>query len=170
MNIAPLIIDTGGTFNKRYQRVSGSLDIDPETTAVERIIQSAKANLDAQIIAPLRKDSLDFTAQDRDLICRLVQTMAQQAVLIIHGTDTMDQTAQALAQFLSQHDLSRQIVLTGSMVPFSIDPIEPALNVGLALGFLQNNPSNGVYLAMNGLIAPYTDLVKDRSRGVFLTR
>ena len=53
------------------------------------------------------------------------------------------------------------------MVPFSIDSIEPALNVGLALGFLQNNPATGVYLAMNGLVAPYTDLAKDRNRGVF---
>ena len=167
MNFAPLIIDTGGTFNKRYQPIDGSLQVNPATDALDVILASTAENLRPEIRSPMRVDSLEMTAEHRNLICQQIHDHPQTHVLVIHGTDTMDQTAQAIDQYLTEHTLTRCVVLTGAMVPFSIDPTESALNTGLALGFLQAAPEPGVYIAMSGRVARYTQLRKDRAAGVF---
>ena len=70
-------------------------------------------------------DSLEMTAADRETIlahCR--QGQDEGRIVITHGTDTMVETARALAA-----GAEKTIVLTGAMVPYAFGssrrPLQP---------------------------------------------
>src|SRR4029434_2169568 len=93
--------------------------------------------------------------------CRAV---SERAIVITHGTDTMVETAGALA---ATPDLSdRTIVLTGAMVPYAFGSSDGLFNLGSALSFAQVLPS-GVYVAMNGQHFSWDRVRKNRDTGVF---
>lgn len=165
-----IVVDTGGTFNKRYRPTDGVLVVEPGGEATRRILGSAAENLDIAWLQPVCKDSLEMTDADRGAIVnKLSAALARSPdapVLVIHGTDTMARTGAVLAAAFPGH----RIVLTGAMRPFEIDPVEPALNLGVAVGFLQAAPTPGVYLAMSGLVRPLGELEKDREAGRFRAR
>ncbi|MDG4867384.1 asparaginase domain-containing protein [Guyparkeria sp. 1SP6A2] len=162
-----ILMDTGGTFNKCYEPVSGNLVVQPGSQAARAILTSASVNLDLRWSQPVCKDSLDMTDGDRAEIVHAVEAFdgrwAKAPVVLLHGTDSMTQTAAWLDRALPD----RLVVLTGSMRPFEIDPVESALNLGLALGFIQGCPGVGVHLAMTGLVRPLGALEKDRGNGCF---
>ncbi len=162
-----VLMDAGGTFNKRYDPVEGSLCVQAGSQAARAILASAMANLDLHWSQPVCKDSLEMTDDDRDQVVHAVDSLdgrwTNAPVVLLHGTDTMAETA----AWLDRARPDRLVVLTGSMRPFEIDPVEPALNLGLALGFVQGRNSSGVYLAMSGLVRPLGELEKDRGNGCF---
>jgi L-asparaginase len=67
-------------------------------------------------------------------------------VLITHGTDTMVDTAKALASIEG-----KTIVLTGALNPARFRGSDAEFNIGTAVGAVQSLPP-GVYVAMNGRI------------------
>lgn len=162
-----IVVDAGGTFNKRYRPTDGMLVVEGGSEAARAILASAERNLDVTWLQPVCKDSLDMTAEDREVIIAALSPAIQRApdapVVVIHGTDTIHLTGESLAKAFPE----TRIVLTGAMRPHEIDPVESALNLGLAMGFVQSAPSAGVYLAMSGLVRPLGWLVKDREAGVF---
>ena len=85
-------------------------------------------------------------------------------IIIIHGTDTIDITA----SFLANYKLDKSIILTGSMVPYSIDSIEASANLASAYGYLQAINKNGIYISMNGIIGDFRTVIKDINKGVFV--
>ena len=91
-----LIINTGGTFNKRYNTLSGELEVPCDNSAIEAILTHAP-NLSYEIISPVYKDSLEMTKDDRVLIAQAIKNSSLDKIIIVHGTDTMDQTAAYLA-------------------------------------------------------------------------
>lgn len=101
--------------------------------------------------------------QDRDLIARACQQTTEQNILITHGTDTMVETAQRLAQLAS----SQTIVLLGAMIPYRIDHSDALFNLGAAMAAVQCL-SAGVYIAMSGRVFPWDEVVKDRGAAVFV--
>ena len=162
-----IVVDTGGTFNKQYRPVDGSLAVEGGSSAARRILASAEGNLDIDWLQPVCKDSLEMTASDREEIVAALSAATERAprapVVVIHGTDTMHRTGETLAAAFAQ----QCIVITGAMRPHEIDPIESAFNLGMAVGFAQSGQAPGVYLAMSGLVRPLGGLVKDRAAGVF---
>ena len=82
---------------------------------------------------------------------------------ITHGTDTMVETARALAD--AQLD-DRTIVLTGAMIPYAFGSSDGLFNLGSALSFAQVLPP-GVYVAMNGQWFPWDRVRKNRESGIF---
>ena len=165
-----LLVDTGGTFNKRYDPVAGTLRVAGGSDPAKRILASATDNLALRCLQPVCKDSLEMTARDREAVLAAIEAEVapwdRAPVVVIHGTDTMEQTAAAIADRLP----GRRAVLTGAMRPFEIDAIEPAFNLGLALGCAQIDSGPGVFLAMSGLVRPWDGLAKDREAGVFRPR
>jgi len=165
-----LLVDTGGTFNKRYDPVAGRLRVEGASGPARRILASAEGNLELKVLQPVCKDSLEMTSDDREAVVAAITSVEPEwreaPVVVIHGTDTMDQTAAVLAERLP----GRRVVLTGAMRPFEIDAVEPAFNLGLALGFAQSASEPGVFLAMSGLVRPPDRLAKDRDAGVFRLR
>jgi L-asparaginase len=151
------VINTGGTFNKRYNPISGLLEVPQDDHALEKLCNLAK--LDIPIQGIIYKDSLEIDDTDRQQIVDQIKN----DVIVVHGTDTMDITA----QFLDQQNLDQVIVLTGAMVPYSIDAREATANFMLAFGFLSAKPKNGVYIAMHGHVLPYKKIKKDKIAGIF---
>lgn len=162
-----VIINTGGTFNKRYQPLTGELVVANDEHSIEVLLSSAAPNLDWHLIGIIHKDSLEMTQQDRALISKTIEELSpawkDAPVIIVHGTDTLHETA----LFLDEARLDRLIILTGAMQPAQIDPVEASLHLGLTLGFAAANPPPGVYIAMHGRVLPYTHYRKNRALGIF---
>jgi L-asparaginase len=157
-----LVIDTGGTFNKRYDPKSGELMVDGTSQALRDI--TSKWLYDLKYISIIGKDSLEMDDRDRALLTETIRASAKNKIIVVHGTDTMDQSAEAIAGT----KIAKQIVLTGAMVPYSVDPVEAAANLTSAFGFLVSCTKDGVYIAMNGVIEEYQKVIKDRIMGKFI--
>ncbi len=157
-----LIINTGGTFNKRYNPLRGELQVPEDSLALEGVLKYFY-NLKYKIINIIHKDSLDMNDSDRQEIVEVIQNSSSKKILIIHGTDTMDKTA----LFLEQKIKDKCVILTGAMVPFSIDYIEATANIATAIGYILNCQKNGIYIAMHGLVDIHNRVFKNRDIGVF---
>ncbi|MFA6189246.1 MAG: asparaginase domain-containing protein [Sulfuricurvum sp.] len=155
-----LILNTGGTFNKRYNPKSGELFVPEDNKAVESIV-SILANTIA-VEGLLYKDSLEMTPADRDTLAAKISQSDGKIIIVVHGTDTMNLSTQRIAQL----GLDKVIVFTGAMVPFSIDTIEATANLAMAIGYARN-VSNGVYIVMQGVCGPYDKVIKNRDIGKF---
>jgi len=156
-----LIISTGGTFNKVYNPINGELEINKSSSAIQDIAIKWLCKFDT--INIIGKDSLEMTEQDREILLDTIKKSQYSHILVIHGTDTMDVTA----KYLAKKHLDKTIVLTGAMVPYSIDPIEATANLASAYGYLQALEHYGIYIAMNGAIDTYEKVKKDRVNGCF---
>jgi len=156
-----LIINTGGTFNKIYNPITGKLEIEPSGDAIKSIAKSWLTTFKIKNI--IGKDSLEMTKKDRKLIIETIRESKIDDIIIVHGTDTMDKTAKVIAK----EKFNKQIILTGSMVPFSINPIESTSNLCSAYGFIQYIYKGGVYISMNGIIKDYNKVFKNKEKGYF---
>jgi len=156
-----LIINTGGTFNKVYHPIHGKLEVNQTGKALKTITSKWLCNI--KIINIIGKDSLEMTGQDRlELLATISESQATK-IIVIHGTDTMDCTA----EYLADAELEKCIVLTGAMVPYSIDPVEATANLCSAYGYIHSEAKRGVYIAMHGVIDTHNKVKKERSQGKF---
>jgi L-asparaginase len=156
-----LIINTGGTFNKVYNPLTGELDIDTNAEALNSIAKHWLT--DFTLINIIGKDSLDIDDNDREELTKTIKKSNEKSIIIIHGTDTIDKTA----KYLDTANLKREIILTGAMVPYSIDPIEATANFTSAYGYLNAIDKDGIYIAMNGVIKDYKRVIKNKEKGYF---
>ena len=157
------LFSTGGTFNKIYDPLRGELLIDPEARALREIADKWLCTFEIRSL--IHKDSLEMTQEDREELAEAIRRCTASKILVVHGTDTMDRTAAHLARTFST---TRQIVLTGAMIPFSIDPVEATANLSSALGWLQAADTPGIHIAMHGLIRPWNRIHKERQLGRFV--
>jgi L-asparaginase len=157
-----LLVNTGGTFNKVYDPLSGELPVDTTATALEDI--ASRWLCDFEITNIIGKDSLHINSQDRLLLLATINLSEHDDIIIVHGTDTMHITA----EYLADADLDKRIVLTGAMVPYAIDPVEATANLASAFGYLQKLDEDGIYIAMNGVFGPAETIEKEREVGKFV--
>ena len=157
------VLNTGGTFNKRYNPISGQLEVSSDNIALDKIVKSC-FNIEFEIKNIVSKDSLDFTDEDRNIILENIKNSKSDKIIIIHGTDTVDLTA----KFIEEKVENKKIVFTGAMVPMSIDEVEATMNFSQAIGFLNAPIENGIYLSMHGVVVEHSKLKKDRNVGQFL--
>jgi len=156
-----LILNSGGTFNKRYNETNGELEVPYDNYAIEQILQSIKQKY--ALAGVVYKDSLDMDINDRKMLVNIIMESTDDTFIIVHGTDTMDVSA----EFLDAIFDDRKIILTGAMKPFEIDSIEASLNLGMAMGYAKAVKNHGVYICMNGLIAPWDKIKKNKRLGKF---
>ena len=159
------VLNTGGTFNKRYNPILGQLEVPTDNIALDKIVKSC-FNIEFDIKNIVSKDSLDFTQEDREIILENIKNSASDKIIIIHGTDTVDLTA----KFIEDKIQGKKIVFTGAMVPMSIDEVEATMNFSQAIGFLNAPIENGIYLSMHGSVIEHSKLKKDRRVGQFLLK
>ena len=159
------VINTGGTFNKRYNPLSGELDVPKDSLALDDII-SYCYNIDFEVLNIISKDSLEMNDDDREFIVKTIKNIKNENIIIVHGTDTIDLTA----SFIDENIKDKTIVLTGAMLPISINKIEATLNFASAIGFLNANIKNGIYISMHGSVKNYKKLIKNREIGQFLEK
>jgi L-asparaginase len=154
------LIATGGTFDKHYNELTGVLGFSDShlPDVIARTRMTVPVALD---VLPLL-DSLDMQDADRQRVLASCQAAKEQAIVIIHGTDTMRETAAVLGNA----KLAQTIVLTGAMIPYEIANSDALFNLGFACGVAQTLP-HGVYVAMNGQVFPWDNVTKNRTAGVF---
>ncbi len=157
-----LILNTGGTFNKRYNPLKGELEVPQDGIAVEAILRYCY-NTSYELVNLIHKDSLEMNDDDRALLLQTVQASSCKKVVILHGTDTMDVSA----AFLALHVKDKIVTFTGAMVPFHIDTVEATANFAMVLGDTMRNDQTGIYIGMHGRVAPYNVLYKNRQKGIF---
>ena len=154
------ILVTGGTFDKEYDELTGSL-LFKETHLAE-MLRLGRSRVDVTIRTVMMIDSLDMTDADRAIIVQNCLQTPEEKIVITHGTDTMTDTAAAIANAAP----AKTIVLTGAMVPYAFGSSDGLFNLGSALSFVQLLPP-GVYIAMNGKCFPWNHVRKNRDRGEF---
>ena len=159
------VINTGGTFNKRYNPLTGELEVPKDSLALDEII-SYCYNIDFDVLNVISKDSLDMSDADREFIVKTIKNCKNENIIIVHGTDTIDLSA----SFIDENIKDKTIVLTGAMLPISINKIEATLNFASAIGFLNANIKNGIYISMHGSVKNYKKLIKNREIGKFLEK
>ncbi|MCX6076338.1 MAG: asparaginase domain-containing protein [Campylobacterales bacterium] len=156
-----LILNSGGTFNKRYNPLNGELEVPYDNVAVESILQSVTFEYD--LAGVVYKDSLDMDLNDRKMLANIMSESKDDTFIIIHGTDTMDKSAEFFHEIFD----NKKIVLVGAMNPFEIDKIEASLNLGIAIGFLKSLQNYGVYICMSGHVELWNRIVKNKDLGKF---
>jgi len=155
------ILVAGGTFDKEYDELTGTLFF--RDTHVEEMLRLGRARLELQVETVMMIDSLDMDEAGRAAIVARCRDASERAIVITHGTDTMVDTARALAAAGLD---GRTIVLTGAMVPYAFGSSDGLFNLGSALSFVQVLPP-GVYIAMNGRHFRWDAVRKNRGSGVF---
>lgn len=157
-----LILNSGGTLNKRYNPLNGELEVPFDNSVIERILNSVDNN-GYSLAGVVYKDSLDMDINDRKMLANIIMESTDDTFIIVHGTDTMHVTA----EFLSEIFEDRKIILVGAMNPFEIDNVESSLNIGIAIGFSKAVNDCGVYICMSGHVELWDKIEKNRNLGKF---
>jgi len=153
------IFTTGGTIDKDYFDAQSEYEVGHPM--VESILPRMLVHCDYNVMPLMRKDSLQLTDDDRELIHQAVKKNEATQVLITHGTDTMVHTGQVLKAITD-----KTIVLTGALKPARFQESDAVFNLGFALGAVQSLP-HGVYVCMNGQVFPVDEVRKNRAAGKF---
>ena len=154
------ILITGGTFDKEYDEIKGSLYF--KETHMTEILKLGRSRVDVNIEKLMLIDSLDMTYTQRELIVSKCIESVDDQIVITHGTDTMTKTAKMLAE----KKMAKTIVLTGAMIPYKFGSSDGLFNLGGAIAYAQSLP-NGVYIAMNGQFFEWDKVEKNLEKGVF---
>src|SRR6185295_15353861 len=129
---------------------------------LSEMLRLGRSRVDVSVGTLMMIDSLEMTDADREIIVRNCAQCTHSRIVITHGTDTMVETAAALAKSVS----GKTIVLTGAMIPYAFGSSDGLFNLGSALSFVQVLPP-GIYVAMNGQHFRWDKVRKNRQTGVF---
>ncbi len=165
------IITTGGTIEKEYDEAQGILENKSENRGAlikKRI--SAKLRLpstEIEVHSIMHKDSLTMNDDDRELIFKTVEFFSQTKktpVVVIHGTDTMVQSA--LVCFEKLKNLTIPVIFTGAMSPLGFEDSDATQNITEALLAAKLLPP-GVYIAFHNQIFPLPHVQKNHQKRTF---
>lgn len=154
------IVTTGGTLDKAYFDALSEYQVG--ASMVGRLLETARVTHPFRIVELLRKDSLDLTDADRELLRGAVAALPENRVVVTHGTDTMTQSAATLRSVAN-----KTIVLTGALAPARFADSDAQFNLGMAFAAAQCL-AHGVYIAMNGRIFAGDAVRKDRDAARFV--
>ena len=158
---AILVLTTGGTIDKAYFDALSEYQI--VDSGIPDLLTEARVALPFRVVELMRKDSLELTEADRDLIARTAREAPERRVVVTHGTDTMTDTAKVLAAQVP----GKTLVLTGALSPARFAQTDAPFNLGMAFATAQI-AAPGVYIAMSGEVFDGLKVRKDRAAGKFV--
>ena len=165
--ILPLtILTTGGTIEKVYDEFEGSLE-NRQTIVKNKILQKLRLPYtEIEVHVLMSKDSLNMDENDRKEILEAIKKHEQnnQPIVVLHGTDTMDQTATYC--FENYKDLKVPVVFTGAMKPLGFDDSDAAQNVIEAI-FAARILEPAFYVTFHGRLYTVPNVQKNKSKGTF---
>ncbi|MDX1418638.1 MAG: asparaginase domain-containing protein [Rubricoccaceae bacterium] len=157
------VFTTGGTIDKLYFDAKSEFAVgEPQ---IAEIFSTAGVSFTYDVEVLMRKDSLDLTDDDRALVAERVAGAEADRVLLTHGTDTMVETAKAVAAGLGPEP-TKTVVLVGSLTPARFKATDAEFNVGFAAAAVQAL-APGVYVAMNGRVFRPDAVQKNRALNRF---
>jgi L-asparaginase len=149
-------IQTGGTIDKDYPKTvtTHGYNFEIGEPAFTSILKKMHPAFDFDSMSVLKKDSLDFDDDDDDddddKIFNAVNDCKNEHIVITHGTDMIDKTAEKLSSIKN-----KKVILTGAMLPAKFSDSDAVFNVGMAIGAIQTLPSYGIYICLYGLVVPW---------------
>jgi L-asparaginase len=166
-----MLITTGGTIEKTYDERSGELS--NRHSVVRRMLRRLRLeDTEVNILELMSKDSLQMSPEDREQIASAVATFAGpdapgdvSAVVVLHGTDTLEQTGELLLRRLPKAKIP--IVLSGALRPFEMKHSDALQNLNEAI-FATGLLSPGVYCVAHGRALAFPGVYKDRDRRTFV--
>jgi L-asparaginase len=156
-----LILTTGGTIDKAYFDALSEYQI--VDSGIPALLKEARVALPIRMVELMRKDSLELTAEDRDLIASTARKAPESRIVVTHGTDTMTETARVIAAKVP----GKTIVLTGALTPARFAETDAPFNLGMAFATAQV-AAPGVWIAMSGQVFDGLGVRKDREAGQFV--
>jgi L-asparaginase len=154
------IFITGGTFDKEYNELDGKLFF--KDTHLPEMLKLGRCKVPVEVRTLMLVDSLEMTDADRQIIVEQCRKCKEDRIVITHGTDTMEETANVLGKSITD----KTIVLTGAMVPYKFGSSDGLFNLGSALAFAETLP-HGIYVAMNGRCFTWDNVKKNKKTGEF---
>lgn len=154
------ILTTGGTIDKTYNEFDGSLA--NSRSVLDMILGSLRLpDVFIRHVVVMHKDSLDMTEDDRMEILKAVRDALpnSDAVVVLHGTDTLANTGEVLHRELGE--LGIPVILTGAMRPYEFRDTDALQNVTEAL-IAARLLDGGVYAVMHNRVLPFPGVKKDR--------
>ncbi len=138
-------------------RMREQLDAQPELVVPHFSFEELLPLIDSANMTPAYWQRL------REAVVRAVDEQGCDAVLILHGTDTLAYSAAAMSfQLLG---LEAPVLFTGSMLPAGVPDSDAWENVNGALADLARGLEPGVHLHFHGELLPPTRCAKVRSSG-----
>jgi L-asparaginase len=134
LDAATRIIITGGTFDKQYDAIKGELTF--KQTHLPAILEQARVKVPVEIEINQLIDSLHMTDDHRQDVLRACREAPESSLVVVHGTDTMAETARVLGQA----ELGKTVVFTGAMIPYSVQGSDALFNLGFALALARTLP------------------------------
>lgn len=131
------VLTTGGTFDTQTDGRIGA-------PRAEAVLGQARATIKSRCRELMRIDSSLMQDSHRKQIRDAVLASGTDRLVIIHGTDTLLETANFLRDVPG-----KVVVITGSFVPADSHPGDAAFNLGAALTAVQLLPV-GVHIVMGG--------------------
>lgn len=156
-----LVLTTGGTIDKAYFDALSEYQI--VESGIPALLQEARVALPFRVVELMRKDSLDLTDADRELIAAAAREAPESRIVVTHGTDTMTDTAKVLAAAVP----GKTVVLTGALSPARFAETDAPFNLGMAFATAQV-AAPGVYISMSGEVFDGLKVRKDRAAGKFV--
>lgn len=156
-----LLVSAGGTIDAKEYRDGKVLSFRGYPTINATLLRHGFVDCGHTYINLPPKDSLDMEEGDRAKIANLCQATTCSRVLITHGTDTVINTARAVAD----RELQKTIVFVGAMIPALQAGSDAEFNIGFALAAVQMLPV-GVWIAMSGQAFPWDQCRKVGQRFV----
>jgi L-asparaginase len=157
-------IQTGGTIDKDYPKSEKGWAFEIDEPAYLRILKKLNPSFEYSSVLGLKKDSLEITQSDRQKLFDLCKSIDCHKIIITHGTDTLLETAAFL-----QKIPGKVILLTGAMRPERFANSDASINLGVAIGAVQVL-SEGVYIAMHGLVLLWQKVKRDKESGQFMEK
>ena len=152
-------VTTGGTIDKIYFDALSRFEVGD--SSIDAILSDGLVRFDYDVHSLFRKDSLELTEEDRSAIHDFIAADDAERYVISHGTDTMVETAAALADIPG-----KRMVLTGALSPARFKTTDAVFNVGMAVAAVQL-VEPGVYIAMSGQVFPADRVRKNRDENRF---
>ena len=151
-----LILSTGGTIDKVYFDALSEYQVGEPVAA--QTLNDMNVAFEFELKEICRKDSLELTDEDRETLRQALSDSDCQHILITHGTDTMVNSANVIAQHVKE--TSKVVIFTGAMTPSAFKDSDATFNIGTALGAM-SVAAPGIYVAMSGKVYPADQVFKN---------
>lgn len=164
-----MVLYTGGTIGMQASanglapasgfeaRMAGQLAEQPELVVPQWCFREMAPLIDSANMTPA------YWLRLREAVVQAVEADGCDAVLVLHGTDTLAYSAAAMSfQLLG---LNAPVLFTGSMLPAGVPDSDAWENVNASLVALGKGLSSGVHLHFHGELLAPTRCAKIRSFG-----
>ena len=160
------ILTTGGTIEKIYNLSEGKME-NVGTNIKAYLKQTLKLpNTSVRVVEVMSKDSLDLVEKDRMIIVENIQEQLHKtdAIIVLHGTDTMVTSARYCKEKLST---KIPIVFTGAITPLQMTQNDASQNIIEALMAAKLLPQ-GIYISFHNTIFDPDTTEKDKEKLTFV--